>query len=128
MASQTVWLSGLMAAGLAVSGGAAMAQSIVPESLPGTNQSEWLTTQPAGVRSPADPASPDGISPYSAEQLNTVSGSFQVKPKKAGDSIIPSSLMPSDAANAESRARNVNPIDFFQVPPLDSGVKLNISQ
>jgi len=67
-------------------------------------------------------------SPYSPEQLSTVSESLQVRPSQTPTN----SLAPTDGASDNSvhtaSTPTVNPIDFFQVPPLDFGVKVNLSQ
>lgn len=72
---------------------------------------------------------PDPQSPlFSPEQLSSVSESVQARPKrKPENSIFPTNLMPDNAANT-SLKQTVNPIDFLQVPPLDAGIKVNLSQ
>jgi hypothetical protein len=67
-------------------------------------------------------------SPYSPEQLSTVSESLQVRPTQPPTNSPAPTNGASDNSVHTASTPTVNPIDFFQVPPLDFGIKVNLSQ
>jgi hypothetical protein len=96
---------------------------------PTRGQSELLTTEPASVQRP-NRGQPTSIqpTPYTVNKLNQSVQNIRVKPQPtATDSIIPANAIPSEIV-LPGRQTSVNPIDFFQAPPLDSGVKLTIGR
>jgi hypothetical protein len=120
---------------LATTGAIAIETSAVAEpvttSVPGSarGQSAHLLTQPASVRQ-WNLAAPGRVqaSPYSNNRQNPTVWSIQAKPQPAKeDSIIPANLIPAELS-IPSRSTTVNPIDFFQAPPLDTGVRVKIGR
>ena len=66
------------------------------------------------------------ITPYRAVELNNATATLQANPKKpAEDSIFPPNLVPASMVRPTS-APSVNPLEFFQIPALDGGVKVRV--
>lgn len=81
--------------------------------------SATLITQPASINSPA-PNLRFTQSPLSLERLNNIAGSLGNRSGGAAK-VAPRSLdTPSNPAT------KTDPIEFFKVPPLNGGVKLNV--
>lgn len=106
----------------------AIAQEVSPSSTmqyqPMVTPNTLLLTEPASVRRAGTLAQPQ-TSPYDPSALNAVAGSVQVKPAKPKNplpSIIPDELVPQQAP----KPTTVNPIDYFQPPAPDSGLKLSV--
>jgi hypothetical protein len=65
------------------------------------------------------------MSPYDPNALEAVAGSVQVKPQRPKNplpSVIPDNLVPQQPP----KPTTINPIDYFQPPSLDSGVRLSV--
>lgn len=106
----------------------AIAQEVSPSSpvqyQPIVTPNTLLLTEPASVRRAGALAQPQ-TSPYDPNALNAVAGSVQVKPQKPQNplpSIIPDELVPQQPP----KPTTVNPIDYFQPPAPDSGLKLTV--
>lgn len=91
---------------------------------PVVTPSTLLLTEPASVRRAGVLAQPQ-MSPYDPNALEAVAGSVQVKPQRPKNplpSVIPDNLVPQQPP----KPTTINPIDYFQPPSLDSGVRLSV--
>lgn len=96
--------------------------------LSGPSPNSLLNTQPATVNQAPRPLS----SPYSADALNQVAESIQAKPTRpAKNPLIPDNLLPAELVDKLSQQQKppaLNPLDYFQVPPMNSSVKVTVDQ
>lgn len=83
-----------------------------------------LLTEPASVRRSGTLAQPQA-SPFDPNALNSVAGSMQVRPPRPQNplpSVIPDRFIPEQAPQPAA----VNPIEYFQPPAPDSGLRLTV--
>ncbi|NJP09854.1 MAG: hypothetical protein HC866_10485 [Leptolyngbyaceae cyanobacterium RU_5_1] len=90
--------------------------------------SEALTAPSVSVERTDDSLRQTNRSPYNKIKLNDVANSIQVKRPQSRNTGIPKDLIPKDLIRTPSRSSNLNPIEFFQVPPLDPSVGINIGR
>ncbi|MBD2022507.1 hypothetical protein H6F43_20205 [Leptolyngbya sp. FACHB-36] len=83
-----------------------------------------LQTQPASVAEPVSRSRPL-LTPFSSTDLDGIAASLQAKPTVPQRSILPPGLMNNAP---RSQPQPINPLEFFQVPALDSGIKVRVDR
>lgn len=90
---------------------AAMAENLRPATTVAASRvNAALTTQPAGIHPSSTGGSQHRTPPYRADDLNSVASSIQVSRQRS------------------PRQKSINPLDFFKVPSLPSGVKVTVQR
>ncbi|WP_421657276.1 hypothetical protein [Leptothermofonsia sp. ETS-13] len=118
-------VTAVIAASLAITGNTHPALAESP------NSSILLVTRPASVNQPVAVVGRRHRSHHTPQKLRAIAGSISARPVRAKEpSIIPDGLIPKSVmeVNQSQSNRPVDPIDFFKVPPLDSGVKMPIKR
>ncbi|WP_431661423.1 hypothetical protein [Pantanalinema rosaneae] len=105
-----------------------IAQELSPspavQTQPPVTPNTLLLTEPASVRRSGTLAQPR-TSPFDPNDLDSVAGSMQVRPQRPQNplpSIIPDEFMPKQAPQPAP----INPIDYFQPPGPESGLRLTV--
>jgi hypothetical protein len=110
---------------------AAISGSNHPALAESPHSSILLVTRPASVNQPVAMVGRRHPSHHTPQKLRAIAGSISARPVRAKEpSIIPDGLIPKSMmeVNQAQLNRPVDPIDFFKVPPLDSGVKMPIKR
>jgi hypothetical protein len=120
---------GLLALSAMVTGLAALAEPGRTEPMGASQGAGLLQTQPLSVAQPSvvlvDTSSSN--TPYTRENLNSISASIQSRPagSRAGSGLP--SFIPRGLETGPPPSTAINPIDFFKVQAPDRGVRFRLS-
>jgi len=100
------------------------------EAAPGITRSEALTTQPRSVERTSNSTQPSTPA-YSQQSLDSVAGTLSGKPKPDPTNPL-NSILPTGLTRVRSESPLASdirsPIDFFQVPPPNGGVRVDLQR
>ncbi len=100
-----------------------------PDAKAQANGAAALQVQPISVR-----RSPQRVTPYQSGELRNLADSLQPTPTSTQQSglAIPESLVPKQLQKMlltpTPKPTAIDPLEFFKVPPPESGVKVNVLQ
>lgn len=127
--SISISLTGAIALSIVPLGQIAFAQvSNTTLTAPIYTHSELLNTEPASLSTPGYTTARQ-VPSLSTATLKSVADSFQRKPQATGQILgLPTNLIPKDFFRTPPKpVHEFNPLEPFQVPPLDSGISINLN-
>ena len=119
----------LLALGAIGIGLATLADQSIAEPMGNSQGAGLLRTQPLSVSQPTVILvdSPSGNTPYTRENLNSISASIQSRsPSGKGGLALPA-FVPRSLETGPPPATTVNPLEFFKIQSPDRGVRFRLS-